>query len=227
MKLKLLFAAAVAFTAFPAQAQDTGNGTFTGPRIQVQGGWDRAGINLRDTRNFGGRGDFGGASDQDNELTYGGEVGFDFDLGGIVIGAYAGVNFSDSAEGFDFNTATPPQPRVLLEAERDMYLGGRVGFAAGDRVLVYGKGGLSRGTLEASNPNGTPTLVYPNNEDEFDGWHIGGGVEVAVTEMVYVRADYTHTSYDDLALPAQANPAQTLELHFNRNQITAGIGVRF
>lgn len=232
MKLKLLFAATVAFAAFPAQAQDNGDsrGTFTGPRIQVQAGWDRAGINLRDERNFGGRGDFPGTADQDNEISYGGEVGFDFDLGGFVVGAYAGADFSSAAEGFDFTTATPTAPsvpRVTLEATRNMYAGARIGVVAAPNIMIYGKGGFSRGRLEDQRNNGTPTLNYPTNQDNFDGYHFGGGVELAVTEMVYLRADYMHTRYDDLVLPTQTNAAQQLALHFNRNQVTAAIGIRF
>lgn len=231
MKLKILFAATVAFAAFPAQAQDadSGNGAFTGPRIQAQVGWDRAAINIRDTRNFGGRGDFPtGVTDQDSEVSFGGEIGFDADLGGFVIGAYAGADFSDAAEGFNFDTATTPQPRILLEADRNYYVGARVGFVAGGRALIYGKGGFSRASLDESNPSGVArTINFPTGEDEFDGYHFGGGVELALTEMLYVRADYTHTRYDSLDLPVQPTPAQTLELSFNRNQVTGAIGIRF
>jgi outer membrane immunogenic protein len=228
MKLKLLFAATVAFSAFPAQAQDTDTGgAFTGPRIQVQAGWDRTGINIVDTRNFGGRGNFDGHSQQDNEISYGGEVGFDFDLGGFVVGAYAGADFSNASEDFDFNTATPPAPRLTLEAERNMYAGARLGVVVAPNVMIYGKGGFSRGRLSDDRPNGTGTIVYPTNEDNFDGYHFGGGVEFSLGGMVYVRGDYTHTRYEDLVLPVQTNPAQTLEAHFNRNQATLGLGIRF
>lgn len=226
MKLKLLIAAAAVCAAFPAQAQDTG-GTFTGPRIQAQVGWDRVGINIQDQRNFGGRGDFPGGSEQDNEVSYGGEIGFDADLGGFVVGAYAGADFSNSNEPFDFNSATtPPTARLTLEAERNLYAGARVGIVAAPNILLYGKGGFSRGRLQDQR-NGTPTINYPTNEDNFDGYHFGGGLEVALGRMFYIRADYTHTRYETLDLPAQTNAAQRLELHFNRNQITGAIGVRF
>ena len=215
MKLKLLFAAAVAFAAFPAQAQDNDN--FTGPRIQAQAGWDRTGIAILDPRNFGGRGNFG-LGDQDNEVGFGGEVGFDVDVGGFVIGAYVGANFSSAAEGFDFDATG--NPRILLEAERDLYAGARAGVTVAPRVLIYGKGGFSRGTLDAT-ITGTPTIPYPVNEDEFDGFHFGGGVEMRLGRMFYIRADYTHTTYDDLPINA------TNELHFNRNTVMGAIGVRF
>jgi opacity protein-like surface antigen len=60
-----------------------------------------------------------------------------------------------------------------------------------------------------------------------DGYHFGGGVEFALTEMFYVRADYMHTKYDDIALPAQTDPNRDLELRFNRNQAMLGFGIRF
>jgi outer membrane immunogenic protein len=233
MKLKLLLAAAAVFAAVPAQAQDTetGNATFTGPRIQAQVGWNRTGINIFDTRNFGGRGNFGAGSEQDNEISYGGEAGFDFDLGGLVVGAYVGGEFSNNSEGFNFTTATatvPATPRLLLEMDRNLYAGGRVGVVAGGRALIYAKGGLSRTTLEESNPAGTArTVNFPTGDQDLDGIHFGGGVEVALSEMFYVRADYTHTRYDDMALPVQTNPAETFELHANRNVVNFAVGVRF
>lgn len=229
MKLKLLFAAAaVAFAAFPAQAQDTG-GAFTGPRIQVQAGWDRTGVSIDDTRNFGGRGEFNANSEQDNEISYGGEIGFDFDLGGFVVGAYAGADFSNASEDFDLNTATPPAPRLTLEAERNMYAGARLGIVVAPNVMLYGKGGFSRGRLNdvRNTGAGNTTIVYPTDEDDFDGIHFGGGAEMSLGGMVYVRGDYMHTRYDDLVLPTQTNPAQTLRTRFNRNQVTLGVGVRF
>jgi outer membrane immunogenic protein len=232
MKLKLLFAATVAFAAFPAHAQDNGDsrGTFTGPRIQAQVGWDRTGINLQDTRNFGGRGDFGAGSEQDNEVSYGGEVGFDLDVGGFVVGAYAGADFSNADEDFDFSTATPTAPsvpRLTLEASRNLYAGARIGVVAAPNILIYGKGGFSRARLEDQRSNGTGTIIYPTDEDDFDGYHFGGGIELALGRMLYVRADYTHTRYENMDLPTQTNPAQTLQLHFNRNQVTGAIGIRF
>ena len=222
MKLKLLFAVAAAVAAFPAQAQETG-GTFTGPRIQIQGGWDRAGIQIRDVRQFQGRGDFGG-SQHDNEISYGGELGFDFDIGGFVVGAYGGIDFSDASETFVAPRA------VTLSAERNIYAGGRIGIVAGDRALIYGKGGYSRGDLEVEFGAGAATTGFEDVDDR-DGWHVGGGVEVAVTDMVYVRADYTHTTYDDVPLGTlgvtnlAGNPV--FEQRFNRNQVTAAIGIRF
>ena len=215
MKLKLLLAAAaVAFTALPAQAQDGVGGDFTGPRIEAHVAWDRTGINLRDTRNFGGRGDFG-VQQQDNELSYGGEVGFDAELGGFVVGAYAGIDFSDAEEDVANGT-------ILLSAERNMYAGVRGGIVAGDNILVYARGGFSRGRLDATFPTTGTSAINPATYDEnFDGWHVGGGAEVAVGPMFYLRADYTHTRYEDRTV------SPTQELRFTRNQITGAIGLRF
>jgi outer membrane immunogenic protein len=226
MKLKLLIAtAAVAVAAFPAQAQDTGGtGTFTGPRIQAQAGLDRVGLQVRDVRSFNGRGDFGG-SQQDNEPSYGGEVGFDFDLGGFVVGAYAGADFSNAAEVF-----TTPRA-VTLEADRNLYAGARVGIVLGDRAMVYGKGGLSRGNVDVTFGPGAVTTGFDDVDGERDGYHFGGGVEFALTQNFYIRGDYTHTEYDEINLGTLGVIGQTtspqFEQRFNRNSITAAVGIRF
>ena len=226
MKLKLLIAAAtVAFAAVPAQAQGLG-GTFTGPRIQGQVGWDRTSINVRDTRNFNGRGDFGSPSAQDNSVSYGGELGFDFDLGGFVVGAYGGIDFSDTDEEYTALGTT-------ITFDRNIYAGVRAGVAVSPNALVYGKGGYSQASLENTF---APTVSAANQaafnaEDEPDGWHYGGGVEIASGSGLYGRLDFTHTKYDDLTLGSLGQVGVTTspvyERRLNRNQLTLGIGFRF
>jgi outer membrane immunogenic protein len=219
MKLKLLFAAAAAFAATPAMAQDDygsdgadgGVGAFTGPRIEVHAGWDRTGVNIFDVRDFGGRTQIGG-SQSDNGIFFGGEVGFDAEMGSLVIGAYGGVDFSDNDENF-------VAQNVTIKANRNIYAGARLGIVLAPRVMVYGRGGYSRGRLHQEFRAGANTASFAGSRNP-DGWHFGGGVEVNAG-MVYFRGDFTHTTYDDHDL------GNDLELHFSRNQLTAGVGIRF
>ena len=227
MKLKLLLAAAAAFAAFPAHAQDEVVADFTGPRIEGHVGWTRVGLENRDVREFAGRGDFGPA-DQDNGFIGGGELGFDLQVGGIVVGAYLGADFSETEERFETDF-------VHLRANRNLYAGARAGFAVTPGVMIYGKGGLSRGDVEvqllANAPAAIVTAFSNDDIEERDGIHFGGGAEFNMGSMFYGRLDYMHTRYDSVELGSLGRTSVTTnpsyEQRFTRNQVTAGVGIRF
>jgi len=227
MKLKLLLTAAAAFAAFPAHAQDDVVADFTGPRVEAHIGWDRVGIQNRDIREFAGRGDFG-PSDQDNGFIGGAELGFDFQMSGLVIGAYIGADISETEERIETDF-------VHLRANRNYYAGARAGFAVSPGALLYVKGGLSRGDLDVEFLNGAtaPIQAAFNDDDvqERDGIHFGGGVEMNMGSMFYGRIDYMHTRYDRIELGTLGRTGTTTnplyEQRFTRNQVTAGVGIRF
>lgn len=227
MKLKLLFAAAAAFAAFPAQAQDEVVADFTGPRIEAHVGWDRTGIQNRDVREFAGRGQFG-PGNQDNGFIGGAELGFDLQAGGLVVGAYLGADFSETEERIETDF-------VHFRANRNLYAGLRAGVSVSPGAMLYAKGGLSRGNLDVELLAGAPAAITTafNDDDieERDGIHFGGGVELNMGSMFYGRIDYMHTRYDSVELGNLGRTGPTTnpsyEQRFNRNQVTAGVGIRF
>jgi len=227
MKLKLLLAAAAAFVAFPAQAQDEVVADFTGPRIEAHVGWDRVGIQNRDVRQFAGRGDVG-PSDQDNGFIGGAELGFDVQLSGLVVGAYVGADLSETEERIETDF-------VHFRSDRNLYAGARAGFAVGPGTLLYAKGGLSRGNLDVEMLAGAPaaiTTAFADDDiEERNGIHFGGGVEMNMGGMFYGRIDYMHTRYEriDLGTLGRTGPTTnpSYEQRFTRNQVTAGVGLRF
>jgi outer membrane immunogenic protein len=165
--------ALIAATATPAFAQDTGStDTFTGPRVEAVAGWDHVGAQ----------------GDGEDGLVYGAAIGFDKQLGHIVLGAegeVAGSTVDDSG----------------VHAGRDLYAGGRIGFVVGNSTLIYGKGGYTNARVSFS---GTGV--------NFDGYRIGGGVEHDFGRF-YGKVEYRYSRYEDADL--------------NRDQVVAGVGVRF
>jgi outer membrane immunogenic protein len=210
MKQFFAIGAAVAAiaAAAPASAQD-----FTGPRIEARAGWDGTSINIRDTRDFGGRGTFG-ASSYSSDFLFGAEAGFDVQVGRLVVGAYGGIDITDADEPFQ-------RELVTFHTSRNITVGGRIGYAFGPRVLVYGKAGYSNGRLTPTFQTGANQAPYAGFDRDRDGMHFGGGVELAVRQGLYVRADYTHHSYDEFDLNT------TTELRFKRDQISGAVGFRF
>ncbi len=139
---------------------------FTGPRVEARVGFDN--LNIEAAK---------GHVDVDG-VTYGVAAGYDVRVLPRVI---AGVEV-----GLDNSSADRSVTGVLAaDAKRDFEASGRLGYVLGDSVLVYGKLGYSNQMIGL---NGKNTIA--------GGLRYGGGVEVAVTEHVYVKGEYRTTKYD-------------------------------
>jgi outer membrane immunogenic protein len=110
--------AATTLAATPAMAQDaTAEANFTGPRVGVN-------IGFADDDIFG-----------TESFTYGAEVGYDFDVGGAVIGITGEIQDSD-------------------DITRELALTGRVGAKVGSNALIYATGGYSNVRVFGVNVDG-------------------------------------------------------------------------
>jgi len=153
MKTALIAAAfAGVLAASPAMAQDEAAATFTGPRVGVE-------LGVIDD-------DFLGTDD----ATYGINAGYDFDLGGAVVGVTGGYTGLFDDDGADL---------------RELSLGGRIGAKVGARTLAYGTIGYSN--LDANGLGGSVDgvkfgvglehsfdNVYANVETRYGNYELGG-----------------------------------------------------
>lgn len=105
-RILIVALAATSFVATPVFAQEVATSNFSGPRIGVN-------LGVADDKMFG-----------TDEITYGGEIGYDHDIGTGVIGFSA--EYQDSKD-----------------LDREFALTGRVGGKVGNSVLVYALGGYS------------------------------------------------------------------------------------
>jgi outer membrane immunogenic protein len=181
---KLIFAALLAsVAAAPALAQDASPSTFTGAHVEAIGGWDRVQAN-------GGH---------DDGILYGVGAGYDIQRGGAVIGIEGEA--TDSTQKQKFGAVTE-------KASRDLYVGGRVGTVVGGNNLLYLKAGYTNARFKAE---GTATGVNLA-EGNLDGVRVGAGVEHALSNHAFVKAEYRYSNY---------------EQGVSRNQVLAGVGLRF
>lgn len=105
-------------------------------------------------------------------FTGGIHAGFDMQIGRIVAGPYAEVNFTD-----------------VEEISYQWEAGGRAGVLVTDRALVYGLLAWSK-------------LVPEDGRiDSVDGVKYGGGVELAVTRNLFMNLAVTQTMFDIEDLP--------------------------
>jgi outer membrane immunogenic protein len=191
MRNYLLVALLSATVATPAFAQDAA--PFTGPRVEAIVGYETTDV---ENENSGG-------------VTYGGAIGYDFQLGGAVAGIEAELTDSTVDECISGVDVTGDE--LCAQLGRDIYVGGRIGAVLGSSTLLYAKAGYV---------NGRVNLQYdaPGSADDFDdgvnldGVRVGAGVEFALSGNAYAKTEYRYSNY---------------EAGYDKHQVIAGIGFRF
>lgn len=149
--------------------------------------------------------------------------GVEVDTNGIAGGLFGGAqyqfdNFVVGAEtdiGYNWNKGDDAGYEV--ESGFDGSLRARLGYAATDRVLVYGTGGLAYGRTEVSDGimSDDKTLV---------GWTAGAGVDLKMTEMMFGRVEYRYTDYGNKTFNLSGGP---VEVDAKQSKIMLGVGVQF
>jgi len=220
MRKIVLGATAAAFglgIAAPAMAQDAG-APFTGPRAGVILGYD--GIRPGSTQDSDIRDDNRGA----DGLLYGGDLGYDVALGGVVVGVEGEINGStgrvdnDPREASNFGFGR-------VKAGRDLYIGGRLGVLATPTTLVYGKVGYTNARLDLTRND---TVTETGRSFTLDGYRVGAGVEKELSPRTYAKVEYRYSNYGDARLeyPNGGN-TDNFSVDTDRHQVVAGVGFRF
>nr|AGU10046.1 Outer membrane protein beta-barrel domain [uncultured organism] len=196
MRTLLLAALAASAAATPAFAQDA---SFSGPRAEAIAGWDHVGD---DSISNGSR----------DGVVYGGQIGYDHQVGNTVFGVegeVTGATTKDSAYG-----VLAAGDRLRVSAGRDLYVGGRLGFVVGSRALVYAKGGYTNARFNTEYDTATSSI---DAHDTVDGWRLGAGTEVKLNDKVYLKGEYRFSKYDSDSAGVDAE----------RHQVVGGVGIRF
>lgn len=133
-----------------------------------------------------------------NKATFTGQLGFNFQLGPMVLGAE--TDFSAMhVGGSKASTVNPFGVQVTTQAETELFTLGtvraRAGFAFGD-LMVFATGGYAYGHLGQRGmivpaPANNPTYVG-TNPVMASGWTMGGGMEYALGPVIKLRLDYLH-----------------------------------
>lgn len=204
--------------AAPAFAQDSDRAPFTGPRVGAILGYDgtRPGSSADS--------DIAGDDQTADGLLYGGDVGYDFALGRAVVGIEGEV--TGSTAKVDYTSADPADFGYgRVKAGRDLYIGGRVGFLAGPRTLVYAKGGYTNARFDLTASDGTTEVGGNFN---LDGYRVGAGVEHSLSRNTYAKIEYRYSNYGNARLE-YANGANTdnFSVDTDRHQVAVGLGIRF
>lgn len=218
--IALLLAAgsSVAF-AVPAHAQEDRG--FSGPWVAGVGGYDKnqAGDTTDD--------DLDEDNDQSAEgVVWGGAVGYDMDLGTMVVGAEAELTESTAdTRSLDGDPETFGLGSV--EAGRDIYVGVRAGFKATPNTLVYAKGGYTNARY---NFLGTDGQIEDEQRIDTDGWRVGAGVEQKIGANAFAKIEYRYSNYSEAEVdfePEGIPDTDPFDVDLDRHQVMAGVGWRF
>ena len=218
-----IFAATTAIAvAAPAFAQDaTPAEAFSGLRVEGLVGYDK--IRTGSTEDIDTTRDI---KQSISGVEYGAGIGYDVPLGtSMTIGAEAEI--TESSASRDYNNS---QPTVFnlgnVDAGRQYYFGGRLGFAVAPTTLLYVKGGYSNARFNLQGSDGTVNL---RQRLDTDGWRAGAGVEQKVGSNAFVKLEYRYTNYGkgEFDFNGATPDSSRFELDTDRHNVMAGVGVRF
>jgi outer membrane immunogenic protein len=174
----------------------------------------------------------------------GGEVGYNWQQGRIVVGVEADADWSgveDKAAAAAGTVPTLFQTSAAVgtaKSELD-YLGtfrGRVGYTTG-RLLIYGTGGFAFGgvkdqlsiTNNSLGSNAT-NIASVNSTQTATGWVAGAGFEFAVspswslkTEFLYIDLGSTTLSQSASAVPPSFSALANLSVHHDYEILRGGL----
>jgi len=205
-----LLAGVAMASAAPAFAQD--RAPFTGPRVEALVGYDSVRSGNED------------AGDESIEgLTYGVGAGFDFDLGGVVLGVEGEYAESEGSQEFG-QTIDGTAFLGSIEVGRDIYVGGRIGVPVTPRTLLYAKAGYTNTTVDSVFASPTDSAAF---NASVDGYRLGAGVEQMLGRNLYLKAEYRYSNYNGLRFDDDVFGDEDVDIDLDRHQVMAGLGFRF
>lgn len=167
--------------ASPAVAQDSGTagGQFVAGAI--------LGIDQVET-------EFDGLSSRDEDIMVGLTAGYDYETAsGLVIGVEA--EYTDSSLGVTQTDVDVAGDRLSINAGRDLYVGGRLGFRPGRNGILYVKAGYTNASIEGEYDDGTGAV---SDDVTFDGFRLGAGGEIDLSSKFGIRLEYRYSDYGSL-----------------------------
>lgn len=158
----------------------------------------------------------------------GGQVGYDYQWGNVVVGAVADIFATDIDA--DISVSTPLLGGVGVSATSELkYYGtvrARVGYAY-DRFLAYGHGGFAYGETEQTVTYFEPGFSASVETDSGNktGWVVGGGFEYAVTDAISVQTEYSYVDLGRDTLYSDGDFSITEDVTFHA--VKAAVNFRF
>jgi len=198
-----------------------GRAPFTGLRVEAIAGYDhlRSGSSVDNdaTRDL---------KQSIDGVTYGVGAGFDAALGERLRGGIE-AEVSDSTAKWDNNNGVPNTFNLgRVSADRDIYVGGRLGLLTSPDTMVYVKGGYTNARFGLQGTNGT---VIRDQRLDTDGYRVGAGIEHQLSGNAYVKAEYRYSNYSrgEFDFNGTTPDSSRFNIDTDRHQVVVGAGLRF
>lgn len=225
MRIFIFSAVLLSGVSAPALAQSNTD-AFTGFRLEAIGGYDTTSADNDGDFSPGTQDRFDDGSGEGLDgFVYGLGAGYDFAVGGAVLGIEGEI--TDSTAGETDNDAFGPGSRASFEAERDLYIGARVGVPVSPQALLYARGGYTNARFGLDADDGAG--FAQDFDATLDGFRVGAGVEYLLGRNVYGKVEYRYSNYSDLEVDVADTNVNFSDFDVNtdRHQVVAGVGIRF
>jgi len=190
MKKYVALAALMACVPGAALAQDKPASKLDGVRIEARIGYETPTVS-----------DSGTIYKIGSAVSYGGEIGFDLKAGkNIVVGPYA---------VYEFSSVSLCDSTGCLKEDGNLGAGGRIGFIAGNRTVIYAKVGYGRISFHG-------TGVLSGFDAHKDGVQGALGVDFNVNKNIYLMVEANYADYGKL-----------FGTNLQRRHVAGGVGFRF
>ncbi|HLH98646.1 MAG TPA: outer membrane beta-barrel protein [Xanthobacteraceae bacterium] len=204
--------------------------------------WGTFDVNPATTDNLTGAVGLPGSASINNSSLIGGfQAGYNWQIGMWVLGLEQDYQFTGLKQTDAFGTpAGLFLPGDSIQVKTD-YLGAtraKVGLAW-ERAMVYAAGGLETGMFDVTSSyvsrgaGGSPAQSFTDTNKLHFGFNVGAGVEFAVTNNIFIGAEYRYIdlgreTYNLGAFTPSGLPAQTVSstVNLTASQVTARLNIK-
>jgi outer membrane immunogenic protein len=162
------------------------------------------------------------------------QIGYNRQLGRLVLGVEGDFSWSGINGSFNYDPATGPQKTAGGKIKWMATFRGRAGYAL-NRVLLYATGGLvvdeASGYVNNFWSNTNPADRAKGSSLE-TGWTAGGGVEYAINDYLSVKGEYLYVDAGAFSgnIRSPAFPSGTwlqVESHTHLHTFRLGLNIKF
>jgi len=147
----------------------------------------------------------------------GGQAGYNMDMGGIILGGEADLQWANVGYSEDI-------PAGTFKTGIDFYgtLRGRAGMTFG-QVMPYVTGGIAAGRGTASLDTGVVTSQSATHM----GWTAGVGLEAKATENISLKAEYLYVDLGTQTYSGLPAPVGSVDVTQRFSVVRAGLNYKF
>jgi len=153
----------------------------------------------------------------------GAQIGYNYQVGGVVLGFEADFDGSMATKSITAGSASGTVQIPWIGSLR-----GRVGYAF-DRLLVYATAG-GAATQVLANVN-VGALGSASTSTTTGAWTAGGGIEAAITDNLSARVEYLYLDTGNITMAQVGGtpppPVVTVSGRLQENMVRAGLNYRF